>query len=57
MLFRSVDLKIVAHSAIIALTGERFDRKAIAAALKWRAAPDAGDAAQPDVSGKAGKVS
>jgi lipopolysaccharide/colanic/teichoic acid biosynthesis glycosyltransferase len=50
-----VDLKIVAHSAIIALTGERFDRKAVAAALKWRAAPDA--AAQPGDAGKTGEVS
>lgn len=49
-----VDLKIVAHSAIIAVTGERFDRKAIADALKWRAAPDA---AQPGDTGKTGGIS
>ncbi|MCC0003648.1 MAG: sugar transferase [Methylobacteriaceae bacterium] len=31
-----VDMKILAHSLIIAATGERFDRAAIAQALKWR---------------------
>lgn len=31
-----IDLKILAHTLIIALTGERFNRRAVAEALHWR---------------------
>lgn len=31
-----IDLKIIAHTLIIVVTGERFDRRAVADALTWR---------------------
>ena len=46
-----IDLKILIHALIIAATGERFDRQAIADAVVWRAGQDdlAGGNVEPHV--------
>ncbi len=47
-----IDIKILVHSLIIAATGERFNRRAIADALHWRGhlAPNADSEARVDAS-------